>query len=399
MSSDRCDQVKGEASEHFASDLKTLQNSDSSLAEPDYLFQCIFNHAWNGMVLANVEQQSFVKANPAFLRMTGYEAEELPDLHVARIHPAESLAEVMEAFRRMACGEIFLAENIPVLRRDGSTFFADINGSPFALNDTRYVLGEFRDLTDQRLAQQALAAEEITRRRLFESMRDAFAVVDMSGRIVDCNPAYCSMLGYSLAELKEKTYPELTPERWHAAEAQTIAEQVLLLGVSDIYRKEYIRKDGTVFPVELKVVLLRDDTGQPEGMWGVVRDITERKQTEADLIQARTQAEAANRAKSRFLAAASHDLRQPLMAISLFVDTLSRVSTSQQQKKLTDQMKSSVQSLGGLLDKLLNIARLDSGAIEAKLCDVRSSQLIQWIEMEFRPLFQASLDFHAPEFG
>ena len=110
-------------------------------------------------------------------------------------------------------------------------------------------------------------------------------MVDMSGRLLEFNPAYRNMLGYTDEELRQLTFVELTPQRWHAMEARIVAEQILPRGRSAVYEKEYIRKDGTVFPVELRTFLLRGAEGQPEAMWAIVRDITERKKSESALRQ------------------------------------------------------------------------------------------------------------------
>jgi len=130
-------------------------------------------------------------------------------------------------------------------------------------------------------AAAALQESEIKYHRLHESMMDAFVMVDMSGRLRDFNPAFREMLGYSDEELHGKTYIDFTPEKWRASEAQIVAEQIIPHGQSPVYEKEYIRKDGAVIPVELRAFLLRDKDNQPEAMWAIVRDITERKQAEA----------------------------------------------------------------------------------------------------------------------
>jgi len=130
-----------------------------------------------------------------------------------------------------------------------------------------------------------LRESEAKYRRLHESMRDAFAMADMSGRLIDFNPAFREMTGYSAEELHNLSYVDLTPEKWHETEARIVNEQVLVDGHSPIYEKEYLRKDGTLFPVELKASLIRDENGQPEAMWAIVRDITERKRAEAALIE------------------------------------------------------------------------------------------------------------------
>ena len=134
--------------------------------------------------------------------------------------------------------------------------------------------------------ERLLQESEAKYRRLHESMIDAYVMTDMSGRLLEFNHTYREMLGYSADELHRLTYVDLTPEKWHEFEAWIIDEQVIPHGYSQVYEKEHIRKDGTVFPVELKTFLLRDKNDQPEAMWAIVRDITERKQVEAERAQA-----------------------------------------------------------------------------------------------------------------
>ena len=136
------------------------------------------------------------------------------------------------------------------------------------------------DIAARKRAEEALAASEARYRALFETMRDGLVVVGMDGVIRDFNEVYRKMLGYPADELRTKTYPELTPERWHAAEAKVVSEQVLPRGFSEVYEKEYRRRDGTVFPVELRTILMQEE-GRPSAMWAIVRDVTERKQSRA----------------------------------------------------------------------------------------------------------------------
>ena len=140
-----------------------------------------------------------------------------------------------------------------------------------------------RDITERLRAEAASRDSESRYRRLHESMRDAFAYCDMTGALLDFNPAFEAMLGYSTAELRRLTYRDLTPEQWHALEADIVERQVLARGYSDVYEKEYRRKDGTALLIEARTFLMRDAAGQPTGMWAILRDITERKRAEAAL--------------------------------------------------------------------------------------------------------------------
>ncbi len=140
---------------------------------------------------------------------------------------------------------------------------------------------------ERKEALEDLRASEAKYRQLHESMMDAFAAMDMEGRLTDCNESFRQMLGYEPEEILHVRYHDFTPAKWHAFEAEIRAKQVLTRGYSDVYEKEYRRKDGTIFPVELRAILLRDEAGHPCGMWAIVRDLTARKQAEQSLRQSR----------------------------------------------------------------------------------------------------------------
>ena len=408
--------------------------------------------------------------------------------------------EIAEATRRFGAwsGKVvnYRADGSPMLIDLRTTLVHDESGKPVAM------VGVGTDITDRQIAEDILRESEERYRRLHESLLDAFVLVDMAGRIRDCNSSYQAMLGYSSDELKNLTYVDLTPARWHEAEALIVAEQIIPNGHSAVYEKEYIRKDGTVFPVELRAFLIRDRNGQPEAMWAIVRDVTERRRTEErmqlaqqifdnageaifvsdlqgnlldvnaeacrlakytreqmlrlrnvdivaqdetpriapelarcdagavleerwllrcsdgstvpldlmvqrlpgdrylaigrdlserekvlrQLAQARDEAEQASRAKSRFLAAASHDLRQPILAINLFQDALGKTELSQEQRRIADYLSRSAESLSGILTELLEISRLDAGAAQSCPGPVPAAEIFHRIDTEFSPL-------------
>ncbi len=153
--------------------------------------------------------------------------------------------------------------------------------------DKNLLVRSIKYAIERKQSEETLRQSEAKYRQLYKSMMDAFAQVDMSGRIIDCNGVFLDMLGYTAEEMCHLTYVDVTPKRWHDLEARIIDQQVLSRGYSDIYRKEYWRKDGTVIAAELRTVLLKDDAGRPSGMWAIIRDITERKKTEEIIIKAK----------------------------------------------------------------------------------------------------------------
>ncbi len=165
------------------------------------------------------------------------------------------------------------------LRKDGT--YSWLRGERRLIEGSDYKPVEYvcslSDITESKSSDEILKKSEARYRNLYESMIDAYDSVDMEGRILECNPAFELMLGYTAEELRQLTYKDITPKNWHAYEAEIVEKQVLRRGFSDVYEKEYIRKDGSIFPVELRTKLIRDEKGDPAGMWAIIRDISERK--------------------------------------------------------------------------------------------------------------------------
>ena len=125
-------------------------------------------------------------------------------------------------------------------------------------------------------------AEELFR-SLFASCADGVVYLTTDGRIVDANPAFCDMTGYTLQELRALRYSEFTPSQWHAMEERIVQEQLLPNGFAPPYEKEYLRKDGVVIQVQVKAWTLQGEAGEVVGLWGLVRDISGIRQTEGDM--------------------------------------------------------------------------------------------------------------------
>ena len=148
----------------------------------------------------------------------------------------------------------------------------------------------------------------------------------------------------------------------------------------------YVRPDERVTHVLGEAQSRTNASGAIIGHIVAQTDISRLKQVEAELILAKQQAEKANRAKMRFLAAAAHDLRQPIQAINLFRTALSRTELNEEQVGIANFLGASVQSLNDLLYSLLDISRLDAGQVTPHMTSVSVHELFKTIEREFSPL-------------
>ncbi len=138
-------------------DLTETRQAQALLRQSENRARATFDGARDGILLADVATQRFVDANPAICRMLGYEREELLQLGLTDIHPAPELARVHSVFNRQVRGELQVAPDMPVLRKNGDVFHADISAAPMTLEGRPTLSGFFRDVSERRAAQAELA--------------------------------------------------------------------------------------------------------------------------------------------------------------------------------------------------------------------------------------------------
>ncbi|TLZ05582.1 MAG: PAS domain S-box protein, partial [Gammaproteobacteria bacterium] len=169
------------------------------------------------------------------------------------------------------------------------------------------------------------APPELARSAL-DAAPDAMIIIDASGVIRFANRQVSALFGYPRDDIIGMGVEHLMPERFreqHLAHRQSYTHSVRVrpMGVGlDLFGQ---RADGTEFPVEISLSPIED--GNKVLVAAAIRDVTDRKRAEAELIAARRAADRANQGKSRFLATAGHDLRQPLQTLSLLNGNLRRL--------------------------------------------------------------------------
>jgi PAS domain S-box-containing protein len=148
----------------------------------------------------------------------------------------------------------------------------------------------------------------------------------------------------------------------------------------------YLRPDGQEVWLEETGQAEFDAAGRLARVRGLTRDVTERKRVEAELSTARKQAEQANRAKSSFLAAASHDLRQPLQNLALLQSTLRRRIRAGETRNLITRIGHSLEIMKGILDSLLDVNQIESGSLVPSTSDFQLNDVFDSVADDFRDL-------------
>lgn len=198
------------------------------------------------------------------------------------------------------------------------------------------------------------------------------------------NPAVARITGYSVAEcLAMPDYPlSIIHEEDRPAIARHLASAER--GGSGNHEEFRIRcKDGELRWGAVSWQPIEDENGGADGYRTSVRDITDTKHIETELREAYREAEKADRAKTRFLAAASHDLRQPLQAISMFAGALKTSLGDGNSRDLVARIQECIGGANELMEALLDVSRLDAGVLTPRPSDFIVCDLMERIEMEF----------------
>jgi PAS domain S-box-containing protein len=244
---------------------------------------------------------------------------------------------------------------------------------------------------------------------------DALLIVDGAGVVQFANRQVSALFGYAHEEIIGKAIEQMLPERFrtlHVAhrDRYLAAAHTRPMGVGlELFAQ---RRDRSEFPVEISLSPIEGKMGPLVA--AAIRDVTERKRAETELIQARETAERAqkvavearvsadraNLGKSRFLATASHDLRQPLQALALLNRTLRGFVSDPDAAEALLQQERTITSMSRLLNALLDISKLESGAIKPAPADFPLSQLFDELRREFSGLaVEKGLDLKVEESG
>ncbi|HOL04793.1 MAG TPA: response regulator [Syntrophorhabdaceae bacterium] len=225
---------------------------------------------------------------------------------------------------------------------------------------------------------KSLKEREARIRAILDNTVEGIITINEEGIIEDFNPAAEHIFGYSAQEVIGRDVNILMPEPYNREHKEYI-KRYLATGETKVIgaRIEIVgrRKDGGIFPMEISVSEVK--IGDRRIFTGLLRDITERKQTEEELIKARDLAEAANKAKSNFLASMSHEIRTPMNAIIGMADLLMDTKLSDDQLRYIQVFKNAGENLLNIINDILDISKIEAGHLEIESTGFDIIELIE----------------------
>ncbi|HDQ14051.1 MAG TPA: PAS domain S-box protein [Sediminispirochaeta sp.] len=292
---------------------------------------------------------SFLKVNQAWEQVLGYPMEYLRRRSVFDlIHPDDLKRTKREINTQLAGGETTGFVN-RYRHKDGSFRWIEWRAGP--MTDGR-LYGAGRDITQQRASERSLRASERKYRELFKQIRDAIVLVDKERRILDCNPAFEEIFGYSRGEIIGETTRVLFESE----------EDYLHLGSeiakrpgerSFLYSARYRRKNGEAFFGEKNLHFLYDESGEIIGFMGLIRDISARKRAE-ERVQGLLEE------KEMILREVHHRIKNDMAMISALLSLQRELLEEEEAKAALEEARHRVDLMGEIYLELFTKEQFDS---------------------------------------
>jgi two-component system sensor histidine kinase/response regulator len=338
--------------------------------------------AFNRMVLENSgpllwierETRRITYANPAAQRLAGYSAEEFVQLNVKDLETSLTPERRVEINRALDRSERSVSFEGRWRCKDGS--LRDVEVTLFRSRGAGAVdICNVKDITDQKRAQQEQRRQQRLLLALINSIPDRIFYKDLAGRYLGCNTAFAAGVGRPAEQIPGLTAHDLYPKE--IADSLDIRDKAVLTQLCE-HSAEYslTYPDGKRELFETVVSPLWDEQGEPQGLLGIGRNITQRKEHEEEVRRAKETAEDATRMKSDFLANMSHEIRTPMNAIIGLSHLVLKTELTARQRDYIAKVQSSGQHLLGVINDILDFSKVEAGKLDLEHADFELEKLL-----------------------
>jgi PAS domain S-box-containing protein len=283
---------------------------------------------------------------------------------------------------------------------NGRSFPIELSVSEWRADNARYFTAILRDITARREAEQALTESESRYRLLAQNISDAILLLKVDGTCLYASPSAIELAGRPAEELIGRYVTDFVDEEDRERVREVHVQVVMAPGSSGTVSYRYHHPDGRLLWLETNTRSVADESGKVVEVISAIRDISQRKALEDELVAARDVAEAAAQAKSSFLANMSHEIRTPMNGVLGFAEVLAKADLSPEQHRYAEAIVTSGRSLMRLLNDILDMSKIEAGALEVAIEPFDLPHLLRQCGNMFAPTAEAkNLDLNLVLYG
>lgn len=363
---------------------KELLHLNKILEEKENHYKTLFELSGDAIFVADSDSGIIIDANRQAEILLKRNKNEILGIHQSQLHPPEKVDFYRSAFieaTKVDKVQNFYAE---VVDAEGRHLPVEINTSKIMIGGKNYLIGAFRDISERLKSEESLKKSKEQYMLAIEGSQSGIWDWDIVTNELYLAPKWKDILGFEDHEIPNsfKTFED----RLHPDDYERVFDYVnkYLRGEIKKYSIEFRlrHKDGSYRWILSSGVALRDKNGLPYRMAGSHVDITEKKELELKLLQAKKLAESANKAKSIFLANMSHEIRTPMNAIIGMSGLLQTTNLDEEQKRYCEVIRTSSENLLFLINDILDFSKIEAGKLQLeKVCFNMHSFIAETVDM------------------
>ena len=249
--------------------------TDDEINASEARYRRLFETAKDGILILDANTWKIIDVNPFLLNMLGYSHDEFIGKELWEIGLFRDITANKLAFKKLQKDKYIRYENLPLKTKDGHQAEVEFVSNIYEVNSHRVIQCNIRDITDRKIVKNELRQSHEKYKGVFNSIRDAIMVTNTDWTIIDLNPAFASLFGYTIEDFKgektvylfgnEEEYNELRNELKDHLDKDNFLKII-----------NFKKKQGEIFSGETSVHYLKDGAGNVIGFISLIRDITER---------------------------------------------------------------------------------------------------------------------------
>jgi PAS domain S-box-containing protein len=365
-------------------DITARKRAEEALQISERNLRVVFNNSYDAMIIHRADG-TILDVNDRMLELYQVTRDEAMHLSFQQDYsaPQNPIDQLPKIWQWVLSGETICHEWKAKRPTDGFIFDVEVALRKIRLAEQDVILANVRDISDRKQAAAALEAQRAFLYQVIDAVPNAIFVKDRLGRYTTINQAFAQRYGLPVEVILGKRDQDFNPDPSQITQFSQNNRKVMRSRQPYMTSTAIRDREGEIRWYQAVISPFTDAKGKVQGVIGAATDITSLKQIEAELRQAKEEAEAANKAKSAFLANISHELRTPLNAILGFSQLMAHDTLTFQQQKQLATINRNGEHLLQLINDVLSLAKIESGHIGLEETNCNLYQLLRAIEEMF----------------